>query len=171
MPVNLKISVEGLILYFNAKDRTFLSKLETYANFLDGLDVEFGLLLCDHIFDDEKDGITYREAKQHSKILDLIELNPESDDAGGYEEVHRAMNNTIWSNAVMNEAAKPKEKKKMSDEEMELKLESFEQLLSQAMTFRAATEGMGRNERLLYAEQFAECFESVFGEDSDDEEH
>lgn len=173
LPATIRETIEGLIVYFDAKDRLFLSKLEDYANFLEDNNIEFGILVCDHIYDDEKDGITYREAKQHSRVLDLIELNPETEEAGGYEEVHRAMNNTIWSNVVMNDAAAPKKKsesKDMTEHEMEEKLESFEKLLSQAMSFRVNTADMGRNERLLYAQQFADAFESVFGEESGDDD-
>lgn len=175
---DIKAAVEGLILHFDATDRTFLNHLETYADFLEERDIEVGLLVCDHIFDEAADGITYREAKAHSKVLDLIELSPESDDPGGYPEVHRALHNTIWSNIQMNdekpngddaEVAAAGKKEPLTEQEIEEKLVDFENLLTQAMTFRANTADIGRNERLLYAQQFADAFESIFGaEDEDD---
>lgn len=172
LPLDIKINIEGLVLYFNAKDRTFLDKLESYADFLESQEIEMGILLCDHIFDDEKDGVTYREAKQHSRVLDLIELNPESDADGGYPEVHRAFNNTIWTNMNTGEKREPASAKKMdemTEEEMEKKLGDFERIMEQALTFRATTADMGRNERLAYAQKFADVFEDIFGEFSDDE--
>lgn len=178
LPDSLRNAVEGLVLYFDAKDRSFLDKLETYADFLEYREAEFGLLLCDHIFDEKTDGVTYREAKAHSKVLDLIELHPDSEEAGGYDEVHRAMNNTIWSNIEMNDiegAAKREEtvdgeKKEMTEQEIEEKLVDFEKLLTQAISFRANTSDMSRNERLLYAQQFADAFECIFGTESDEGE-
>jgi alpha- and gamma-adaptin-binding protein p34 len=66
------------------------------------------------LYDNEKNGITYREAKQHFKLLDVIELDrkhsydddeeeePESSsshhDPIGYDELLQALRSFLWSN-------------------------------------------------------------------------
>lgn len=128
------------------------------------------------MFDDSNDGITYKEAKKYSRLLDLIELAPdnpsEGEPQGGYDEIHVALRNTIWSNISMNGDDKKEAKKAsdMSEKEIEDKLADFENLLTQAVNFRSNTADLGRNERLLYAQQFADAFESIFGTESDEED-
>lgn len=75
-------------------------------------DIEFGVLLCKELSDTDKDGITYAEAKVFSKLLDVIELEPEnrsdeeSDVNGslsnlnpiGYDELIQTMRSFLWSN-------------------------------------------------------------------------
>ncbi|XP_063696042.1 alpha- and gamma-adaptin-binding protein p34 [Culicoides brevitarsis] len=168
-------TVEGVVIYFDPAKREFLEKLETYASFLEDRGIELGILLCQRVFDSEKDGITYKEAKQHSRLLDLIELSPdkpsEDEPQGGYDELHTALRNTIWSNISMNGSKKEtKKSSEMNEKEIEDKLADFEKLLTQAVNFRANTTEMGRNERLLYAQQFADAFESIFGVESDEED-
>lgn len=74
--------------------------------------IEFGILLCNELFDNSADGITYKEAKVYSNILDVIELerNTDNDDDGsgggasshhdpvGYDELLQAIRAIIWSN-------------------------------------------------------------------------
>lgn len=149
--------------------------METYATFLEDRGIELGILLCERVFDDSKDGITYKEAKKYSRLLDLIELSPdnpsEDEPQGGYDEIHVALRNTIWSNVSMSGDKKtPKKSSEMSEKEIEDKLADFEKLLTQAVNFRSNTADLGRNERFLYAQQFADAFESIFGTESEDEE-
>uniref|UniRef100_A0A336MB04 CSON008558 protein n=1 Tax=Culicoides sonorensis TaxID=179676 RepID=A0A336MB04_CULSO len=169
--------IEGVLIYFNPSNREFLDKLESYANFIDERGIELGILLCERVFDDSKDGVTYKEAKKFSRLLDLIELNPDNpadgEPQGGYDEVHVALRNTIWSNISMsgdeNKSGTVKKSSDLSEKEIEDKLADFEKLLTQAVNFRSNTADLGRNERLLYAQQFADAFESIFGVESDED--
>lgn len=187
-------SIEGVIVYFDPSQvreslspfpklkatktfqlqREFLDKLETYATFLEDRGIELGLLLCQRVFDNSKDGITYKEAKKFNRLFDLVELSPdnpsEDEPQGGYDEVHVALRNTIWSNISMSGKKETKKATEMNEKEIEDKLADFEKLLTQAVNFRSNTSDLGRNERLLYAQQFADAFESIFGSESDDEE-
>lgn len=74
--------------------------------------MEFGILLCSEIFDNAADGITYKEAKEYSNVLDVIELDRrrETDDEDeeddninhhdpvGYDELLQAIRAVVWSN-------------------------------------------------------------------------
>lgn len=74
--------------------------------------VEFGILLCSEIFDNAADGITYKEAKEYSNVLDVIELDRSRDaddedeeddninhhDPVGYDELLQAIRAVVWSN-------------------------------------------------------------------------
>lgn len=72
--------------------------------------IELGILLCDKLSDDEKTGITYKEIKQMSKLLDVIELGRTKDDEEetevnsdhhdpiGYDEVQQVLRSFLWSN-------------------------------------------------------------------------
>lgn len=113
----------------------------------------------------------------------------------GYEELAQALRSVIWSNVNVNqgkleltidfqiylsffivsgkgisledEASSPDPQENMSDEAIENELENFEKLLSQVIQFRPNTENMNRNERLTYAQQFAEVFEKLILTDDD----
>lgn len=70
-------------------------------------DIEMGILLCDTLYEDTNEGITYKEAKQESRFLDVIELGRKGDedeeeddphDPKGYDELHQALRSNIWSN-------------------------------------------------------------------------
>lgn len=71
--------------------------------------VEFGILLCSELFDNPIDGITYKESKAYSHILDVIELDRKQDNEDdeqnashhnpiGYDEILQAIRAIIWSN-------------------------------------------------------------------------
>lgn len=130
--------IEGLIIYFDANNvniyfsfsyefpvnafarfsfiffltffqRDFLNSLKKYATFMQTNSIEFGILLCKELFDNSADGITYKEAKTYSNILDVIELERDSGDSDdgaasshhdpvGYEELLQAIRAIIWSN-------------------------------------------------------------------------
>lgn len=78
--------------------------------------------MCDELFDNPLDGITYKEGKAYSHILDVIELNrtnelddEERDGAAshhdplGYDEVLQAIRAIIWSNVnLKKKMPKPK---------------------------------------------------------------
>lgn len=91
--------------------KDFLNKLPVYANFIEKNNIEFGILLCSELFDNSIDGITYKEGKAYSHILDVIELDRKHDnddeersaaachhDPIGYDEVAQAIRAIIWSN-------------------------------------------------------------------------
>lgn len=134
-PHHLQVSVEGLFIYFNANDvcfarlnvfllfefyfhtfpfsfiqRNFIDSIAEYGSYLEKNEIELGILLCNQLFDEEKDGITYKEAKTSCKLLDVIELGrikdetDEADDNGdhhdpvGYDELVQVLKSFLWSN-------------------------------------------------------------------------
>lgn len=84
-----------------------------------------GLLLCSELYDSPLDGITYKESKEYSNVLDVIELDRKRDNDGdndgddgdddddaqnaavnhhdplGYDEVLQTIRAIIWSNVDM----------------------------------------------------------------------
>lgn len=90
-----------------------------YANFIESNNIEFGILLCNELHDNPLEGITYKEAKAFSHILDVIELNrvhenddDEQNDAAishhdpvGYDELLQAIRAIIWSNVDLTRKA------------------------------------------------------------------
>lgn len=96
----------------NIFQRNFLTTtINEYADYLDGTDIEIGILLCDELADAETDGCTYKEIKQASKLLDVIELarqreedediqdaNSDHHDPVGYDEVRQVLRSFLWSN-------------------------------------------------------------------------
>uniref|UniRef100_A0A182MMD4 Uncharacterized protein n=1 Tax=Anopheles culicifacies TaxID=139723 RepID=A0A182MMD4_9DIPT len=99
---------EGILIYFDAKDRSFLERLPAYSTFVQQNEIEFGILLCSTLQESTTDGITYGEAKSQCTVLDVIELEPNAEDAEeevagvgdatGVDELIQAMHNYIWSN-------------------------------------------------------------------------
>lgn len=87
-----------------------MKSLSEYAQYLEANEIELGLLLCNELSDDVKDGITYKEVKQSSKVLDVVELgrkrteeaeadeNNEHHDPVGYDEVLQVLRSVLWSN-------------------------------------------------------------------------
>lgn len=96
-----------MLIYFDSGVRSFSKRIPTYANYLKSHDIEMGILLCDTLYEDSNEGITYKEAKQESRFLDVIELGRKADDdeeeddphdPKGYDELHQALRSFIWSN-------------------------------------------------------------------------
>lgn len=54
-----------------------------------------------------------------------------------------------------------------SSSDIENELENFEKLLSQVMQFRPNTNNLSRDDRLSYAQGFAEVFERLIMQDED----
>lgn len=91
-----------------------MKSIPTYGNYLEKNEIELGILLCNQLFDEEKDGITYKEAKQSCKLLDVIELgrikdetdaaddNGDHHDPVGYDELIQVLNSFLWSNIEVN---------------------------------------------------------------------
>lgn len=205
VPVELLDRIEGVIIYFDADNvrsklfkikfktnwqqqqifcswilqKEFLHKLPIYADFIDRNNIEFGILLCSELYDNPLDGITYKESKEFSSVLDVIELDRKRDnddeeqcaavnhhDPLGYDEVLQALRAIIWSNVDMKKKVAqpklPRKEKPASEEEktvdadaLEAELSGFEQLLTEVMAFKETTASWSRNERLAYAEKFA----------------
>lgn len=181
LPEAILKQLEGILIYFDARDRDFLKRLPEYANFVTEADIEFGILLCAELQEESTDGITYREAKKFCNVLDVIELDPaeKNDDgeAAGVDELIQAMHNFIWSNVDMNrkggagggDDSNPEKDESTEDPEDERRIEEelmgFEKLLTQVMQFRPNTSSWTRNERLAYAQEFAEIFDELIGDE------
>lgn len=191
VPEAILKQLEGILIYFDARDRDFLKRLPEYATFVTDADIEFGILLCAELQEEADAGVTYREAKKFCNVLDVIELDPsgesgEDDDgeAAGVDELIQAMHNFIWSNVDMHrKAAAPgagaeggdeagkdgAEEGEAEDPEAERRIEEelmgFEKLLTQVMQFRPNTSSWTRNERLAYAQEFAEIFDELIGDE------
>lgn len=105
-PLELQEDIEGVLIYFDSGVRSFSKRIPIYANYLKSHDIEMGILLCDNLYEDSNEGITYKEAKQESRFLDVIELGRKTDedeeedphDPKGYDELHQALRSFIWSN-------------------------------------------------------------------------
>lgn len=159
-----------------------MDKLPIYANFIENNHIEFGILLCDELYDNSHDGITYKEGKAYSHILDVIELNRTNDqddedqngaashhDPLGYDEVLQAIRAIIWSNVnLKKKLPNPKFNEKeipanddehlehqVDEKTLEAEMSGFEALLTEVMMFKETTSNWSRNERLAYAEKFA----------------
>lgn len=69
------------------------------------------MMLCKELFDDEKDGITFKCIKDCYSMLDIIELEKASEDSdeenlfnpSGYDELAQALRSVIWSNVDVNQ--------------------------------------------------------------------
>lgn len=164
--------------------KDFLHKLPIYANFIERNNIEFGILLCSELYDNPLDGITYKESKEYSNVLDVIELDRKRDndidddeqcaadnhhDPLGYDEVLQTIRAIIWSNVDMKrkalqpkhgrkEKADTEEEQSVNPDMIEAELSGFEQLLTEVMAFKETTASWSRNERLAYAEKFAGKF-------------
>lgn len=156
--------------------------MPVYANFIEQNNIEFGILLCSELYDNPLEGITYKESKEVSSVLDVVELDRRREnedeeqcaaeshhDPLGYDEVLQAIRAIIWSNVNMKKKVPQpkfvhKEKVDSDDEKaddtdkLEAELSGFEQLLTEVMTFKETTASWSRNERLAYAEKFAGKF-------------
>ncbi|XP_050084552.1 uncharacterized protein LOC126570661 [Anopheles aquasalis] len=104
---------EGLLVYFDAHDRTFLERLPAFGAFVQQQDIDFGILLCTTLPENASEGVTYGEAKQLCTVLDVIELEPApeddeppSDEAVGVDELIQAMHNHIWSNVQIHRGSR-----------------------------------------------------------------
>lgn len=186
----LRYSNGVFVIFFSHLQKDFLHKLPIYANFIERNNIEFGILLCSELYDNALDGITYKESKEFSSVLDVIELDRKRDnddeeeqcaadshhDPLGYDEVLQTIRAIIWSNVDMKrkipqpklhrkdraEAAESDADQKPIDSvALEAELSGFEQLLTEVMTFKETTASWSRNERLAYAEKFAGEFPSI----------
>lgn len=133
LPPPLQIFVEGLLIYFDAHNvsrvrqsefykfvavlsvhtqRDIMKTIKTHLEYLDINHIEMVILLCDKLFDEERLGITYKEIKQSSRLMDVIELGRTKDDADieenydhhdpvGYDELLQVLQNFLWSNVEM----------------------------------------------------------------------
>ncbi|XP_055377104.1 alpha- and gamma-adaptin-binding protein p34 [Condylostylus longicornis] len=189
LPSDILPQIEGILIYFDPKVRTFSTKIQTYADFLESNGIELGILLCDLLYDNIAEGLTYKEVREKCTALDVIELartNEENEDNHlnpcGYDELHQVLRNVIWSNVSMTGASAtssiaasrvnsgPLNPTNPTDRTMENELEMFEKLLSEVLMFKDTTSGLSRNERLLYAEQIAGKFDKLLEDDSSDAE-
>ncbi|XP_037035658.1 uncharacterized protein LOC119073883 [Bradysia coprophila] len=194
-PHHLQVSVEGLFIYFNANDRDFINSIPKYGTYLQDNEIELGILLCNQLFDEEKDGVTYKEARQACKLLDIIELGRIKDDSDaaddngdhhdpvGYDELIQVLKSFLWSNIDVDGARNTKpgnygkglagaasSDQDLTDEKIEAELIGFEKLLTEVMAFKSNSSTWSRNDRLSYTQNFAEAFDNLIGDGSSDEE-
>lgn len=89
-----------------------MKTIKAHLEYLDMNHIEMVILLCDKLFDEERLGITYKEIKQSSRLMDVIELGRTKDDADieenydhhdpvGYDELLQVLQNFLWSNVEM----------------------------------------------------------------------
>lgn len=130
LPSSLLSSVEGLLIYFDADKvsiyvpgilfayidhmmicvykRDSLAVIKDHLEYLESNQIGLVLLLCDQLFDDDRQGITYTEVKQSTRLMDVIELGRQKEehdddecedhyDPLGYDEVLQVLQNFIWS--------------------------------------------------------------------------
>ncbi|KAJ6642227.1 Alpha- and gamma-adaptin-binding protein p34 [Pseudolycoriella hygida] len=189
-PPHLQLSVEGFFVYFNANDREFIKSIPKYGNYLEQNEIELGILLCNQLFDAEEDGVTYKEAKQSCRLLDVVELgrvkdetdaaddNGDHHDPVGYDELVQVLKSFLWSNNDVDGAQKGgpsllnqlSSGHGLSQEGMEDMLTDFDKLLTDIMKFKNDSSEWSRSERLAYTQNFAKAFDDLIGEYSSDEE-
>lgn len=192
MPAEIIESVEAFLIYFDSGNRGFSKRIGFYADFVKAHQIELGILLCDRLYDDSNEGITYKEAKQGSNLLfDVIELErsreeDEEDDPNdplGYDEVQQALRSFVWSNIDVSSGANknflktiglgsPNNPEATSSDEnsVEAQLEIFENLLSQVQSFRTETATWSRDQVLDHAEKLAEEFVRMMNDEGLDDE-
>ncbi|XP_039430307.1 uncharacterized protein LOC120413514 [Culex pipiens pallens] len=157
VPEAILKQLEGILIYFDARDRDFLKRLPEYAAFVTEADIEFGILLCAELQEEVDQGITYREAKKFCNVLDVIELDPRAGGAGGGGGAEAGKEDETTEGAGEED---PEDERRIEEELM-----GFEKLLTQVMQFRPNTSSWTRNERLAYAQEFAEFFDELIGEE------
>uniref|UniRef100_A0A8D8KUD9 (northern house mosquito) hypothetical protein n=1 Tax=Culex pipiens TaxID=7175 RepID=A0A8D8KUD9_CULPI len=103
VPEAILKQLEGVLIYFDARDRDFLKRLPEYAAFVTEADIEFGILLCAEL------------QEEVEQVLDVIELDCAGDgetvgevddgEAAGVDELFQTLHNFIWSNVDMHRKA------------------------------------------------------------------
>lgn len=108
IPSAILKQTEGILIYFNAKDRSCLDVLEKYSTFVRLYSIDFGGLLCSTLPESGTDGVTYGEVKALCPTLDVIELEPTAEDVAsaaaegeaiGVDELIQEIHMHVWSNA------------------------------------------------------------------------
>lgn len=86
-----------------------MKSIKTHLKYLESNHIELVVLLCEKLFDEERLGITYKEIKQSTRLMDIIELARTKDDEDlaenynhhdpvGYDELLQVLQNFLWSN-------------------------------------------------------------------------
>lgn len=86
-----------------------MKSIKTHLKYLESNHIELVVLLCEKLFDEERLGITYKEIKQATRLMDVIELARKKDDEDlaenynhhdpvGYDELLQVLQNFLWSN-------------------------------------------------------------------------
>ncbi|CAO1397309.1 unnamed protein product [Diamesa hyperborea] len=184
IPDTVTEKLEGVLIYFDSANRSFLGMLPNHVEFIKANETEFCVMLCKELPENKEDGITFKEIKDCYNMLDIIELERKSEDEDedvynptGYEELAQALKSVIWSNVNVNNVSPhtnensngllSNEEDQDSGSDIENELENFEKLLSQVMQFRPNTNNLSRDDRLSYAQGFAEVFEKLIMQDED----
>ncbi|XP_070493452.1 alpha- and gamma-adaptin-binding protein p34 [Chironomus tepperi] len=172
----VKNKIEGILIYFDANDRSFLKTLPFYKDFIKDHNIEFSILLCKELTENDNAGITFSCIKSIYNKFDIIELEskPCDDDDDefsepfGYDELAIALQ--VFPK-IPNLDTSNKENDENSEDELDVEeeIDKFENLLSQMMQFRPNTENMSREERLSHAQNFAEIFEKLILQDAEED--
>lgn len=92
--------------------------LPKHVDFIKTHQIEFCMVLCNELPEDDKTGVTFKCIKDCYSMLDIIELektsceDAEEDDEenlfnpSGYEELAQALRSVIWSNVDVNHGNK-----------------------------------------------------------------
>ncbi|KFB42919.1 hypothetical protein ZHAS_00010745 [Anopheles sinensis] len=111
LPSPIISRLEGLLIYFNAKDRSTLELLRNFQQFVNTEDTEFAVLLCSTLAESSTDGVTYGEVKKLCPFFDLIELEPTAEDVAnaatageaiGVDELIQELHTHVWSNSILH---------------------------------------------------------------------
>jgi hypothetical protein len=83
-----------------------------HVDFIKAQQIEFCMILCKELSEDEKSGVTFKCIKDCYSMLDIIELEKSSGEdldeeedefnPSGYEELAQALRSVIWSNVDVN---------------------------------------------------------------------
>ncbi|CAG9803924.1 unnamed protein product [Chironomus riparius] len=172
----VKSKIEGVLLYFDSNDRSFLKTLPFYKDFIKDHNIEFSILLCKQLTENVDAGITFSCIKSIYNKFDIIELDGKScDDSDdftepiGYDELAMALQ--VFPKIPNLDTHSNEENDKLSGDDIDVQeeIDRFENLLSQMLQFRPNTENMSREERLNHAQNFAEIFEKLILQDAEED--
>lgn len=96
-----------------------MNEVSEYIDFAKERNIEFCMVLCDQLYDDPADGITFACVKTLYNIFDIIELGRTTanddqyclenfEEKTGYDELIQALESFIWSNVGVNQGIKDK---------------------------------------------------------------
>ena len=101
------------MLYFYK--RNVLEMVSQCVGFIKACHIEFCMMLCKQLSDDDKNGVSFKCIKDCYNMLDIIELEKPSCESfededlynpSGYEELAQALRSVIWSNVDLNHGTK-----------------------------------------------------------------
>lgn len=172
-------------IYFESQKRSFLESLPKHVEFIKKHHLKLSILLCKELEDDFTKGITFKCIKDCYNKLDIIELekcladdcaDDSEENSNPFEELIEALKCNTWSNInilsnlnIIDDGCggddDGDDDENKNDEHIEMELDKFENLLTQLTQFRPNASQMSRDDRLNYAQNFAEIFEKLILQD------